>query len=278
VVGWVGALVLLAASAGALFWVHSIDGDPEAYLLAVVVGGLSIASMAGWTRRRHEALIMPILTEVAGLSYDPAGVPDLIRGEGPPMPRGSVRRTEDRITGDVAGRRVRFGETTIETGGKNSRTLFRGVVLAFPNAAPMPRFALIRKGLSRERFLVGPEIDMRGWSLAREVAGPGGQSFELWTVHTPVPGDARLDAVLAALFAALQRVERVRLYAASCRRDETYLALEHTGDLFRIGGLFATRAGLRLAIERAWDDLTLPLTLAEALLEAEAAAVADATP
>ena len=267
-------LALLAAVAGALVGVRWATEDPQPFLIALVLGGLSAAWLATWTRRRHERVLMPILTDVAGLSYDPAGVPDLIGGDGPPLPRGTVRRTEDRIAGDVAGRRVRFGEATIETGGRSSRTLFRGVVLAFPNAAPMPNFALVRKGLSKERFLIGAQIDMRSWSLLREVTGPGGQAFELWTQEAPVPGDARLERVVAALFAALAKVERVRLYSVSCRRDEIFLALEHSADLFRIGGLFATRPGLQAGIERAWDDLTLPLTLAAAVLEVEAAASA----
>jgi hypothetical protein len=47
-------LALLAAFLATLLRLRSIPGDPKTRLPAVLVGGLSIASLHGWTRRRHE--------------------------------------------------------------------------------------------------------------------------------------------------------------------------------------------------------------------------------
>lgn len=71
---------------------------------------------------------------------------------------------------------------------------------------------------------------------------------------------------------AIASLGGVSLYSATCKNGSTNLALEYHTDLFRIGGLFASRSSVREAIERACDDLKLPIRIAVAILKAEEAA------
>lgn len=184
--GWAAGVATALATALAVRWLFENSEDIGPVVFTVVLGILCLEWLARRTRRRHEARIMPMLAGAAELNYDPEGVPGLMNGDDMLRPQSGRRRTEDGIHGDIAGSRIRFGEVYLETGGKHSRTFFKGVVAAFPNVAPLPCFALVKLGLSKQRFLVGAVVDMSGWTPKRNIIGPGVSEFELW-VRRPTP-------------------------------------------------------------------------------------------
>ena len=86
---------------------------------------------------------------------------------------------------------------------------------------------------------------------------------------------------LSAVVDVLTRIENhvgygAELYAATSNGEEIHVALSHKRNLFRVGGLFPNEDEVFQDVRAAMQDLTVPLTLAKALIEAEEAAVAKA--
>jgi hypothetical protein len=137
--GWMLiALVSVLAAAGT--YALAGVGEGATWLFPLMAGVFLIALIVGWIRKRHESMVMPILATTVGLSYakDASGfvrcLPQRL------LPKGRICRGEDCLSGAIGGRTIRMAEVKVETGGKNSRTLFKGVVANFPNAVAMPPF------------------------------------------------------------------------------------------------------------------------------------------
>lgn len=63
-----------------------------------------------------------------------------------------------------------------------------------------------------------------------------------------------------------------QLYSATSNGAEMHVALTHKRNLFRVGGLIPSRDRILADAQRAMQDLTIPLKLARALIQAEEAA------
>ena len=97
-------------------------------------------------------------------------------------------------------------------------------------------------------------------------SGPRGAS---WKTRPPCPKSS----------AILTRIEDhvgsgAELYAATSNGEEMHIALSHKRNLFHLGGLFPDENQLFRDVRAAMQDLTVPLTLAKLLIEAEQAALA----
>jgi hypothetical protein len=163
-----------------------------------------------------------------------------------------------------------------ETGGRNSRKLFDGIVLEYRNAAPLPA------------FFVAPQGETEGWlGFAGRIAvddlvrldsiGRHGQAFGVWSTSAGAvthPGFRAVLDVVTDIAGALG--PEVTLYSAMSDGERIWIALRQRRDLFRVGGLLATRDVLLDDLRRAADDLTQPLRLVSALIGAEAKAAAAA--
>ena len=65
-----------------------------------------------------------------------------------------------------------------------------------------------------------------------------------------------------------------QLYAATSNGEEMHVALTHSRNLFRVGGLFPSETDVFADVRAAMLDLTVPLALAKALIEVEEVATA----
>jgi hypothetical protein len=268
--GWAMMGGIAVAAIGVIWLVK--DRAEKPFVLAVTVLFLA-AIIMGWVvqyvRKRHEAQIMPILAETAGLSYEQNGnwyltaLPDRL------LPKG-VRHCEDLLTGKIGGRAVRFAEAKIETGGKNSSILFQGIVLEFQNGLPMPAFFLADEAQTRGWFVFKGNIRVDDLAQVQSVTGPSGATYGVWAADH----GAGRQSGFAAFVKALTELERqvgyeAKLYTASSDGKRTFLAVRHSRDLFRIGGMFTAAEERAADIRRAYSDLTMPMRIVSALLKAE---------
>jgi hypothetical protein len=74
-----------------------------------------------------------------------------------------------------------MAEVNVETGGKNSRTLFKGIVAQFPNRTAMPAFFVALEDKTRPGFFFGGDLSTEGLHHLRTVTGNGGRSYGIWT-------------------------------------------------------------------------------------------------
>lgn len=262
----------------AAFWGYQyMDGDPDAeqvVLVVLLLGGMAMGFTVIRMRRMLEALVMPVVAQAVGLTYEKnaaaflAGLPPRL------LPRTSVRRAEDVVTGTLGHHTIRMGEVEIATGGKRSRTLFRGIVAQFRNRAPMPAFFLAPHALTKKGFLYSAWIPTEGLYHLRDVTGPSGETYGLWTSWSDLSEPPALAAVVTLLTQLETRLgPGVELFTATSDGEVMHVALTHSRDLFQVGGLFPKEEQLFSDVFAATKDLLIPLNLARDLIAAEEQAI-----
>lgn len=190
------------------------------------------------------------------------------------MPRAGRKIAEDLISGRIGGRSIRFAEMKLETGGKNSSTLFQGIVAEFPNLAPMPPFFLAAEAETKGWLGFAGPIKVDDLMRVDTISGANGKVYGVWASTSEV----RRHPAFAAVVKVLTNLEFVigsesRLYTASSNGRVIHVALSHKRNLFKIGGLFTAGDALMDDIRLGYRDLTIPVTIAAKLLEAEQTAV-----
>lgn len=277
--GWlqIGLICLLTIGIFIGFRASGVS-DIRAYLIPAVVAALIIGFVVKTVRRQHEAAIMPLLAQTAGLSYRQKAMDFANELPFRLLPKASRKSAEDLVSGTFGGRAIRFAEIKYETGGKNSTVLFAGVVAAFANASPMPPFFLASEQETKGWFIFKGNIKVDDLVHLQHLYGRGGRAYGVWgsgpdAVHHP--GLKTMLSTLLDLGPALG--PGAELYTASSNGQIMHVAIRHKRNLFQIGGLLATHTSLIAQIETAYRDLTMPLTIAAKLLAAEADAAKAAT-
>jgi hypothetical protein len=266
-----GVLTVLVASS-------RMEGEDRLKAGIIVVGlGASLIFLAHrWMRKRQEALVMPILAASVDLTYakDAAAFAKQL----PPrlLPSRGIRHSEDLVQGRLGVHTLQMAEVKVETGGKNSRVLFQGLVGRVPTQAPMPPFFLAQTSKTQPGMIFSGDLNTDGLYRLRSVQGADGMDYGIWTswsaLADPTPA---LDAVIAALLEVGTHLgQGFQLYTAMSDGTQTHIALSHQRNLFRVGGLFPDENQLFRDARAAMQDLLVPLTLARALIAAEQAAIA----
>lgn len=247
-------------------------------IVLVVAVGLA-AHVARTTRRHHEARIMPLMAEALGLGYLQNASSFMTSLPPRLLPKASRKTAEDQISGRIGDRPIRFAEMKVETGGEDSSTLFQGIVAEFPNLAPMPPFFLAAEGETRNWFGFAGRIKVDDLIRIDTITGPSGIVYGIWAGTAEV----RRHPAFAAVLQVLTSLEGFigsdsRLYTASSDGAIIHVALSHKRNLFMIGGLLNTGDALLDDMRLGFRDLSIPLTIAAKLLEAEQSAVAKPDP
>ncbi len=270
--GWAGS-VALGISGVIFLWLTF--SYPDALGTSIHISGiLGVLALFGaaWmvkrARRGHEKLLMPQLAQTLDLDYLPESKEFLHSLPPRMLPRAAHRTAEDILSGRIGGREIRFGEVKVESGGRHSRVLFDGVVMEFRNAVSLPVFLMVAEGETRGLFGMAGRIEVKDL-IPLDSIHRGGETYGIWS--TAAAGEApALRAVLDILTSlAPQFGADVRLYSALSDGARTWVAIRQKRDLFRIGGLIAGRDKLLSDITRAYEDMTQPLRIVQALLEAE---------
>jgi hypothetical protein len=269
---------IIAAAVAAMVSLNSgMDGE-DRWKMAVVAGITAFFVVTGtykWTVRKQEAQIMPILARAIGLNYSKDAKAFVKALPKRLLPARGVRAGEDHVHGSIGAHAIQMAEVNVETGGKNSRTLFKGIVAQFPNRAAMPAFFVALEDKTRPGFFFGGDLSTEGLYQHSTVTGNGGRRYGVWTSWSKLEDPPALSEVVAILTRIEDHVgSGAELYAATSNGEEMHIALSHKRNLFHLGGLFPDENQLFRDVRAAMQDLTVPLTLAKLLIEAEETAVA----
>jgi hypothetical protein len=271
-------LAMVAGVSFALGFDDDQSGDRfKIVLFVLLAGGLLCAFTYRWMRRQQESLVMPVVARAVGLTYQKDGT-GFLRSLPPRLlPRHTQRRAEDYVTGRLGRHEIRMAEVEVETGGKNSRTLFKGLVVEFRNQVPMPAFFLASPEQTAPGVLFGGWINVDDLHHLRDLSGPSGGTYGLWT-STPASAEPPGLALAAEGVVALDhRIPApVTLFTATSTGEEMHLALSHQRNLYQIGGFFPQGAQVLADVQIAAADLSIALSLAQELIALEATVAAAA--
>ena len=267
----------IAATGAAAVMILNSGMDSEGrWKTALFVGLAAFLVVTGtykWTVQKQQAQIMPILARTIGLNYSKDAKTFLKALPKRLLPSRGIRAGEDHVHGSLGAHAIQMAEVTVETGGKNSRTLFKGIVAQFPNRAAMPAFFLALEDKTRPGFFFGGDLSTEGLYQHSTVTGNSGRRYGVWTSWSNQEDPPALSDVVAILSRIEDHVgSGAELYAATSNGVEMHLALSHKRNLFQLGGLFPDENQLFRDVRVAMQDLTVPLTLAKLLIEAEEAA------
>lgn len=271
-VGIITLAIVAAAVAAVLFLNSGMEGD-DRWQMAFFAGlgaFLVVTWTYKWTVRRQEAQVMPILARAIGLEYSKDANAFVKALPKRLLPARGVRVGEDHVHGSIGAHAIQMAEVNVETGGKNSRTLFKGIVAQFPNRIAMPAFFIALEDKTRPGMFFGGDLSTEGLHHLRTVTGNGGRNYGVWTSWSEMEEPPTLSAVATILTRIEDHVgSGAELYAATSNGVEMHIALSHKRNLFHLGGLFPDENQLFRDVRAAMQDLTVPLTLAKLLIEAE---------
>jgi hypothetical protein len=249
------------------------SGEVQTWVFMGAVVGIIL--VYGAIRRHHERMVMPELARTLGLSYRDSdkGLVDALPSR--LLPKASRRTAEDVLRGRIGDRDVTFAEVKVETGGKNSTVYFDGIVMEFRNVAPLPAF-FVAPQKETELGWFGTRGRIAVDDLVRlEQVLDGSEAFGVWASSQDVARHPAFRAVLMRLTSVHSAGDiGARLYSAMSDGTRTWVAIRQKRDLFRIGGLFATRDAVLADIRHAYDDMQQPYRIVTALLQAEQEAAA----
>jgi hypothetical protein len=268
------ALAVVTAAL-ALWWFRLFEAGDETYkvvALAVMFGIVGMIFTWMQARRAQEALVMPVVAGAIGLTFDKTAKDFRATLPARLLPQKAVIRAEDNVHGKLGAHRIDMAEVRVETGGKNSKILFRGLVARFPNSIVMPEFLLLPESKTKPGVLFGAWMPTDGLTHLRDIRSRSGETYGLWVSHPGKEEHPALPGVIEALTAMETGIGvPAQLFSAVSTGTEMFVALSHEGDLFRIGGLFPKEAGMLDYVSAATQELAVVLNLARALIAAEEA-------
>jgi len=242
---------------------------------AILIGVLTVVGAHQWTRKKQEALVMPLLAEAVGLTYSKDAKAFVKALPKELLPQRALNRGEDLITGQLGAHSLRMAEVKVVTGGRNSKTLFMGLIVQIPNRVPMPLIFIAPEDKTGGNRFFSSGLSTEGMVYLQPATGPAGRAYGVWGPDLTVRDDPALSAVLDVLTTIETRIGRgAGLYSVLIDRNMTHVALTCRVNLFSLAGIFPTEARLLDDVRATMDDLSIPLTLASVVIEAEAAAVA----
>ena len=277
---WRGWLIVLASGAvtGLLAYMMldwPLDGEFDLRRYVVIVGPLLLGGWGGqsYARRSHEAELMQAVARELGLTFQRGDKGLITTFPMRLLPRGVSPRFDAMISGKVGGHEIRFAEVRFVTGGRNPRTILDGMVLELVNIVTLPVFLIVQKSETETGFLSGARHEVSRLTFLRENLTDAGQTYGIWLSRPEETQNPAFEPVIAAIL----KVEDdfgpdASLYSAMSDGETTWLTFRKTRDLFRIGGLFISRASVLKEVQHAAQDFGLPLRLITRLLEIEATA------
>lgn len=269
----------IVAAVVALYFVTDFASNTSLNIFGIAM----IAAIGGiiWiydsTRKQHEAEIMPIVASTFGIDFvkHPAGFMETIPGRIPP--RSHKTTLNDGLSGTIAGRKWRFAEVQTETGsGKNNRVYFDGAVIAVQACAPLEPFILARHDDTKRSFWKGgARIDLSQEVLTPHVFGGWLTGFGLWSGRLREGDFAAIERLCDGIARTVGHLGHgAELCMIASDGPEIVVAISHKHEMFRIGGLFATKASVLADIRRVAEEVGPVITVVTAILQAEAAMTA----
>jgi hypothetical protein len=274
--GWMFIALSILLTVGALILTSKAREDKlEAMLYATFPAIFGVMVTTRWVRKRHERAVMPIVAQAFDLGYqkDPKDFyPTLPKNF---IPQGGRRSVDDLMSGSIAGRSFRFAECKTETGGKNSSTLFKGIVLEVRSSGSTPDFLIASEKETKGFLFFKGNVQVDGMVMIHQSQGHDNQTYGLWARSESPAQMAGLRAFMDRIIALGPRVlGSSTLYSLVSTGSYYYVSLRHARDLYRIGGLFTNESDVMQHIRAAASELSHPMDLVTEVLRAEEALLA----
>lgn len=269
--GWLWVILILVVSIVLGVLLIMAGGDALGYGIGVLITGPILSLWpAESARKAIEREVLPTVCQTFGLTYakDANGIFQTIPRVF--IPFGGRRSCDDTLSGQLAGQWFRLAEVKTETGGKNSQTLFRGVVITLHSRGRPPEFLMASHKETKGFLFLKGNVRVEGMQNIDTVSGPDGVQYGIWT-----PEGATTDAALLRPVAkriadlAPEVLHKSALYSIYSADGEWHIALRHDKDLFKVGGLRASEAEIMADIRSASADLGQVFRLIEGVLKAE---------
>lgn len=274
------ALDCLAVAAGTLiiYWAVSSGVQDRLHVRTEVLTPFlvlsAILAIHSWMLKRQQAIMIPVLAQSIGLRYDMDASAFVRRFPERLLPMRGSLVGEDHLVAVLGAHELQMSELSVVTGSKKHDTVFRGIAAWFPNRAPLPAFFLFQDRKTRNGAIIPRELSADGLHHLRDVTSAR-RTYGIWTSQPLDDEPPGLAPLVDALLRIEERLDKAtELYSARSSGDEVHLLLSHNRNLFNVGGAFLNKARLFKHVQSALQDLTVPLTLAEALIQAEEIAVA----
>ena len=278
----IGGLIAVIAATGAFIAVAGpATGDMRAVIYPMILPLVLVPLILRRARIAHERAILPVLAKAAGMRFvKDAGAQRAILPHGL-LPKIGREQAEDLLTCEVGGRRISTVEVKVESGGKNNVVYFDGLVVSVANLTEDGRFTLALEKETRKGFLSPARQDVEGLRVYGAYTR-GDRAYGIWGPHMTVPRVEAIKAYLDRLFEIDSLVSpKDGLFSAVRTRETTSVAVRLKRDLYRIGGVFSNAGSVSKQISMTFEDLRLPLRIADKVIAAEAAlvpATEDAAP
>jgi hypothetical protein len=236
---------------------------PVLFAAAVLIGYFVISAPARQQREEVKDLVIgPICDFLGELAYErkpSSHQPDPDRFEDlGVVPQHSRTKLEDRFTGRYRDTGFQMIEARLRTGGKNKRTVFRG--LLFEIEVPKPFSGRVL--MIGDQGILGNTIT----EFLKEKFGGlerlefGGAFEERYQVFTDTPEAARrlLSPGFQGTMVALAEAADRKALNAAMAEGRFLLALPHSKDLFEIGKLHRSLEHFREDVDTLMFQITIP--------------------
>ncbi len=274
--GWLLAIAAVVVSVALMILASKLREDRLQFIIfAAFPAVFGVGAAMRWVRSSHERAVLPTIAEAFGLIYQkaPKGFYETLPKNF--IPQGGKRSVDDMMNGKVAGRAFRFAECKTETGGKNSSTLFQGVVIEVRSGGNLPEFLIASMKETKGFLFFKGKVQVEGMQMIHQANGTNDEIYGLWARSEAPAKMAGLRAFMDRVIALGPRVlGDSTLYSLVSTGSYYYVSLRHKHDLFRIGGMFSTEDQVIQHIRAAATELAHPIELATQVLQAEEAMLA----
>lgn len=274
--GWLLSAAAIAVSVGLMILASKLPEKRLQFIIfAAFPGFFCVGAAMRWVRSSHERAVLPTIAEAFGLSYQkaPKGFYETLPKNF--IPQGGRRSVDDMMNGKVADRAFRFAECKTETGGKNSSTLFQGVVVEVRSSGAMPEFLIASMKETKGFLFFKGKVQVEGMQMIHQANGTSGEIYGLWARSDAPAQMVGLRAFMDKVIALGPRtLGDSTLYSLVSTGKYFYVSLRHKRDLFRIGGMFSTEDQVIQHIRAAGTELAYPIALVTQVLQAEEALLA----
>ncbi|WP_373355311.1 hypothetical protein [Pseudoroseicyclus sp. CXY001] len=252
------ALVLFLSGNAAILFVI-IAFAPGWVLVAVLVAGLNF-------RARRARKVMPLLAAAAGMHHSWGTTPAARLEEALVLPPGGDTKVQDDgLSGKLGDISFTSHDLRLMTTGKNSRSLFNGIVLGIEPVTGgamylrvhVPEFGGGRAGQwAHDRMAPTP----RGWLQSGTVELRRGTQAILHPALEP----PHFDVAAAAQAVEAVLPDKAQIFRIRQGKERADIAITLTGGLFDLGGLFTSEEKVREKMDDALAAMALPAKVADA--------------
>lgn len=269
-----GASAVVAVTLAHLL-TKSQDSDLRAIFIPAMLVAGAVAFCLRWFQRQASAELIPHLARAAGLGYTVDFPHHIVRDmiEAGLIPRaGDLSRREDRFDGTLAGRHFMAGDVHLKTGGKNSSTLFEGLVVSLSLPERHKGFALTTLERAASGFLRRAQVDTKTLLPRGTFNSKHGTGFTAYVPDNALADSPGFRAQVKQLVRLDSEIPGCRLFSVYCTGDRILVALSSGRNLFRIGRVFSAEL-MTQDLQRVLSEMQFPLRVVQILLDAEQAAL-----